>query len=91
MKLFEEKAIGERLNFIKLEKEKAQIKSIESQNMAIESLKRTDKMKDEFLANTSHVPLRSLIRMSTVLPWIAIKPVVLKAVGAITISFPASK
>ncbi len=53
-------ALGDRINIIKKEKEEAQIQ-------AIENLHKADKLKDEFLANTSHelkTPLHGIIGLT---------------------------
>ncbi|MDH5719262.1 MAG: ATP-binding protein [Spirochaetia bacterium] len=47
-------ALAFRINLLKKEKEEAQEESIKNKEMAIESLKRNDRIKNEFLANTSH-------------------------------------
>ncbi len=47
-------ALGDRINILKREKEKAQNESMSYQEWLIESLKRTDQLKDEFLNNLSH-------------------------------------
>jgi len=47
-------ALGDRINILKREKEKAQSEAMSYQEWLIESLKRTDQLKDEFLNNLSH-------------------------------------
>ena len=47
-------ALGDRINILKREKEKAQSEALRYQEWLIESLKRTDQLKDEFLNNLSH-------------------------------------
>jgi signal transduction histidine kinase len=47
-------ALGDRINILKREKEKAQSEALRYQEWLIESLRSTDKLKDEFLNNLSH-------------------------------------
>lgn len=47
-------ALGDRINILKREKEKAQGEALRYQEWLIESLRSTDKLKDEFLNNLSH-------------------------------------
>ncbi|MFD2129658.1 ATP-binding protein [Pseudogracilibacillus auburnensis] len=57
-------ALADKINIMRKEKEKAERTARESQELAIESLRRTDELKDEFLAITSHelrTPLYGMI------------------------------
>lgn len=57
-------ALADRVKIIQLEKEKAERMALENKEMALEHLKRTDRLKDEFLANTTHelrTPLYGMI------------------------------
>ncbi|WP_158282290.1 ATP-binding protein [Salipaludibacillus keqinensis] len=57
-------ALADKINTMRQEKEKAERDAIESQQEMLESLKRTDQLKDEFLAMTSHelrTPLNGMI------------------------------
>lgn len=47
-------ALADKINIMRTEKEKAEQLARKSQELAIESLRRTDELKDEFLAVTSH-------------------------------------
>src|SRR5690625_3601190 len=55
-------ALADKINMMRAEKEQAEQKAKESQELAMTSLKQADELKDEFLAITSHeirTPLRS--------------------------------
>lgn len=57
-------ALADKINIMRSEKEKAERTARESQAFAIESLRKTDELKDEFLAITSHelrTPLYGMI------------------------------
>ncbi len=57
-------ALADRINILRLEKESAELQARKSQAEAVESLKRADAIKDEFLAITSHelrTPLYGII------------------------------
>lgn len=57
-------ALADRVKIIQLEKEKAERMALENKEMALDHLKRTDRLKDEFLANTTHelrTPLYGMI------------------------------
>ncbi|MDG5786029.1 ATP-binding protein [Evansella sp. AB-P1] len=57
-------ALADKINTMRKEKEVAEKDAVESHKLALESLKRTDKLKDEFLASTSHelrTPLNGII------------------------------
>src|SRR5699024_10736380 len=57
-------ALADKINIIRREKMVAEQKARESQEMALESFRRTDKLKDEFLTITSHelrTPLYGMI------------------------------
>src|SRR5690625_3251184 len=57
-------ALGDKINIIRSEKSKAERRARESQELALESLKKADELKDEFLAITYHelrTPLYGMI------------------------------
>src|SRR5690625_4510734 len=57
-------ALGDKINIIRSEKSKAERRARESQELALQSLKKADELKDEFLAITSHelkTPLYGMI------------------------------
>lgn len=57
-------ALADKINIMREEKEKAEAEARRSQTIAIESLRKTDELKDEFLAITSHelrTPLYGII------------------------------
>ena len=57
-------ALADRINILRLEKETAELQARRSQAEAVESLKRADAIKYEFLAITSHelrTPLYGII------------------------------
>ena len=57
-------ALADKINIMRSEKEQAEQEAQESQALAMESLKKTDELKDEFLAITSHelrTPLYGII------------------------------
>ncbi len=63
-------ALADRINLMRAEKEEAIVESQRSQMLAMESLKRTDQLKDEFLTNTSHelrTPLHGIIGIAETL------------------------
>ncbi len=63
-------ALGDRFNRMREEKEAAVLESQKNQKIALEALRRTDKLKDEFLANTSHelrTPLHGIIGIAETL------------------------
>lgn len=63
-------ALGDKINSIRDEKELAVREAKESQEIALESLKRSDELKDEFLAITSHelrTPLNGIIGIAETL------------------------
>src|SRR5699024_5888380 len=47
-------ALADKINIIRKEKDMAEIKAQESQELAIQNLRNADELKDEFLAVTSH-------------------------------------
>src|SRR5699024_8317079 len=47
-------ALADKINIMRQEKETAEKKAKESQDLAIKNLKKSDQLKDEFLAITSH-------------------------------------
>lgn len=60
-------SIANKIRIIKDEKEHAQKLALEKQEESIENLRKIDKLKDEFLANTSHelkTPLHAIIGLS---------------------------
>lgn len=60
-------ALGDKINMMRAEKEQAEQEAIESQAVALESLKKSDELKDEFLAITSHelrTPLYGIIGLA---------------------------
>ncbi len=57
-------ALGDKIKLMRLEKEEAERKAKESQEIAVQHLQKTNQLKDEFLANTSHelrTPLHGII------------------------------
>jgi len=57
-------ALADKINLMRVDKEKAELEAIKSHQEVLENLKKTDKMKDEFLAVTSHelrTPLNGII------------------------------
>lgn len=57
-------ALADKINMMRVEKERAEQQALESQQLAIKSLKETGELKDEFLAITSHeirTPLYGMI------------------------------
>lgn len=63
-------ALADRINMMRAEKEAAILESQKSQMLAMESLKRIDILKDEFLTNTSHelrTPLNGIIGIAETL------------------------
>lgn len=63
-------ALADRINILRAEKDQAVKKSQENQKLALENLKRSDELKDEFLAITSHelrTPLNGIIGIAETL------------------------
>ncbi len=57
-------ALGDKINIMRDEKEQAQSEAIRNQRIAMDNLKKADKMKDDFLSRTSHelkTPLNGII------------------------------
>ncbi|WP_099157553.1 ATP-binding protein [Virgibacillus ndiopensis] len=63
-------ALADRINMLRADKEQAVLESQRNQELALENLKRSDKLKDEFLATTSHelrTPLHGIIGIAETL------------------------
>ena len=60
-------ALGDRINLLRREREQAQAEVLENKQVMVEALQKSDRLKDEFLTNTTHelqTPLTGIIGLT---------------------------